>query len=66
MALVIKYKTRLMEKALITIAGMVLMIIVRMIIIERIMIIKRIIIIKRMLVALEHKKGGKDGYYRFH
>ena len=26
----------------------------------------RIIIIERILVASEHKKGGKDRYYRLH
>ena len=29
-------------------------------------IITRIIIIERMLVALEYKKGSKDGYYRLY
>jgi len=29
-------------------------------------IIARIIIIERILVALEHKKSGKDKYYRFY
>jgi len=28
--------------------------------------IARIIIIERMLIALEHKKGGKDRYYRLY
>ena len=54
------------ERALIIIAGTVLVIIARIIIIERIMIIERITIMERILVALEHKKGGKDRYYRFY
>jgi hypothetical protein len=29
-------------------------------------IIIRMIIIERILVALEHKKGSKDGYYRLY
>ena len=54
---------------------MVLVIITRIIIIERALIITagtvpviiiRIIIIERILVALEYKKGGKDGYYRLY
>jgi len=45
---------RLIERAPITTAGTVPVIIVR------------IIIIERMLVALEHKKGGKDRYYRLY
>jgi len=47
-----KRKIRLIKKAPIIIAGMVLVI------------IARIIIIERMLVALKYKKGSKDRYYR--
>ena len=47
-------------------AGTVLVIIARIIIIERMTIIERIIIIERMLVALEYKKGSKDGCYRLY
>ena len=56
MALVIipKRRTKLTERALITTAGTVLVI------------TARIIIIKRILVALEYKKGIKDGYYRLY
>ena len=43
-----------MEKALITIARAVPMIIIR------------IITIKRILIASEYKKGGKDRYYRLY
>jgi len=43
-----------MERALIIMARTVLVI------------IARIIIIERMLVALEYKKGSKDGYYRLY
>jgi len=43
-----------MERALIIIAGAVLVI------------ITRIITIKRMLVALEYKEGSKDRYYRLY
>ncbi len=49
-----KYRTRPMERALTTTAGTMLVI------------ITRIIIIKRILVALKHKKGGKDKYYRLY
>jgi hypothetical protein len=43
-----------MERALIIIAGVVPVIIIR------------ITIIERMLVVLEYKKGSKDGYYRLY
>jgi hypothetical protein len=43
-----------MERALIITAGVVLVI------------ITRIIIIERILVALEYKKGSKDKYYRLY
>jgi hypothetical protein len=45
---------RLIERALIITAGVVPVIIIRIIIIERI------------LVALEYKKGSKDRYYRLY
>jgi hypothetical protein len=45
---------RPIERALIIMAGAVLVIIIRIIIIERI------------LVVLEHKKGSKDRYYRLY
>ena len=45
---------RLIERAPIIIAGAVLVI------------ITRITIIERILVALEYKKGSKDGYYRLY
>jgi len=57
---------RPMERALIIMAGTVLVIIVRMMIIKRIIIIKRMMIMERILVVLEHKKGNKDRYYRFY
>ena len=56
-------------------ARAVLVIITRITIIERALIITartvlviiiRIIIIERILVALKHKKGSKDGYYRLY
>jgi len=52
--IILKRRIRLIERALIITAGIVLVI------------IARIIIIERMLVALEYKKGGKDGYYRLY
>jgi hypothetical protein len=52
--IILKRKMRLIKRALIIMAGMVLVITARIIIIERIM------------VALEHKKGNKDGYYRLY
>jgi len=45
---------RLIEIALIITAGVVLVI------------ITRIIVIERMLVALEYKEGSKDRYYRLY
>ena len=66
MALVIKRGTRPTERALIIMARIVLVIIVKIIIIEGIIIIERIIIIKRILVVLEYKKGNKDKYYRLY
>jgi len=45
---------RLIERALIITAGVVLVI------------ITRIIIIERMLVASEYKEGSKDRYYRLY
>ena len=44
----------IIERALIIIAGIVLVI------------ITRITIIERMLVVLEYKKGSKDRYYRLY
>jgi len=43
-----------MERALIIMARVVLVTTIR------------IIIIERMLVALKHKEGSKDGYYRLY
>ena len=54
MALVIKYRIRLIER--------VLIIIVRAVPVTTI----RIIIIERILVASEYKEGGKDRYYRLY
>ena len=51
---------RLTKRAPITTAGTMPIIIVRIII------IKRMTIMERILVALEYKKGGKDGCYRFY
>jgi len=66
MALIIKCRMRLTERALIIMAGMVLVIIIRIMIIKRIIIIKRMMIMERILVALKYKKGGKDRCYRFY
>jgi len=52
--IILKYKTRPMERTPTIMAGMVPVIIVR------------IIIMERMLVVLEHKKGAKDGCYRLY
>jgi hypothetical protein len=52
--IILKCGTRLIKRALIITAKTVPVIITRMTIIERI------------LVALKHKKGGKDKYYRLH
>jgi hypothetical protein len=54
LVIILKYRTRLIERALIIMAGAVLVI------------ITRIIIIERILVALEYKKGGKNRYYRLY
>jgi len=54
LVIILKRRTRLIERAPTTIAGMVLVI------------IARIMIIERMLVALEYKKGSKDGCYRLY
>jgi hypothetical protein len=54
LVIILKYRTRPIEKAPIIIAEAVLVIIIRIIIIERI------------LVVLEYKKGSKDRYYRLY
>ena len=54
LVIILKYRIRLIERALIITARAVLVIIVR------------IIIIKRMLVALEYKESSKNKYYRFY
>ena len=54
LVIILKHRTRLIERALITMARAVLVIIIR------------IIIIERMLVALEYKKGSKNRYYRLY
>jgi len=54
LVIILKYRIRPIERALIITARIVPVI------------IARIIIIERILVASEHKKGGKDGYYRFY
>jgi hypothetical protein len=54
LVIILKRKTRLIERALIITARAVPVIIIRIIIIERI------------LVALEYKEGGKDRYYRLY
>jgi hypothetical protein len=59
---VIITKITIMERALIITAKIVLVITTKIIIIERALIIT----MERILVALEHKKGNKDGYYRLH
>ena len=61
-----KRGTRPIERVLIIMAKTVPVITARIIIIKRIIIIERITIIKRILIALEHKKGGKDRYYRLY
>jgi hypothetical protein len=54
LVIILKRRTRLIERALITTAGAVPVI------------ITRIITIERILVASEYKKGSKDGYYRLY
>ena len=54
LVIILKRRTRLIERALIITARTVPVIIVKIIIIERI------------LVALEYKKGSKDRYYRLY
>jgi len=54
LVIILKCRTRPIERALITTARAVLVI------------ITRITIIERILVALEYKKGSKDGYYRLY
>ena len=54
LVIILKRRTRLIERALIITAGVVLVIIIRITIIERI------------LVALEYKKSGKNRYYRLY
>ena len=54
LVIILKYRIRLIEKALIIMARTVLVIIVR------------IIIIERMLVVLEYKEGSKNRYYRLY
>jgi hypothetical protein len=54
LVIILKCRTRLIERALIITARVVLVIIIRIIIIERI------------LVVLEYKKGSKDRYYRLY
>ena len=60
LVIILKRRTRPIERAPIITAGIVPVIIARIIIIERITIIERI------LVALEYKKGSKDRYYRLY
>ena len=52
--IILKRRTRLIERALIITARAVPVTIIRITAIERI------------LVALKYKEGGKDGYYRFY
>jgi len=52
--IILKRRTRLIERALIITARAVLVI------------ITRIIIMERMLVALKYKEGSKNRYYRFY
>jgi len=54
LVIILKHRTRPMERTLIIIAGVVLII------------TAKIIIIERILVALEYKEGGKDRYYRLY
>jgi len=54
LVIILKRRTRLIERVLIITAGAVLVI------------ITRITIIERILVALEYKEGGKDRYYRLY
>ena len=54
LVIILRRKIRPMERALITTAGIVLVI------------IARITIIERMLVALKYKKGSKNRCYRFY
>jgi hypothetical protein len=54
LVIILKCRTRLIERALIITARVVLVI------------ITRITIIERILVVLEYKKGSKDGYYRLY
>jgi hypothetical protein len=52
--IILKCKMRLIKRVLIIMARVVLVIIIKIITMERI------------LVALEHKEGSKDRYYRLH
>jgi len=54
LVIILKYKTRPMERAPIITARTMPVI------------IARITTIKRMLVALEYKKGGKNRYYKLY
>jgi hypothetical protein len=54
LVIILKHKMRLIERVPIIIAKVVLVIIIRITTMERI------------LVALKHKEGGKDRYYRLH
>ena len=54
LVIILKRRIRLIERALIITAGAVPVI------------ITRIITIERMLVALKHKEGSKDGYYKLY
>jgi hypothetical protein len=54
LVIILKRRIRLIERALIITAGIVLVI------------IAGIIIIERILVALEYKESGKNRYYRLY
>ena len=54
LVIILKHRTRPIERALIIMARVVLVI------------ITRITIIERILVVLKHKKGSKDRYYRLY